>query len=89
MADPRRAPGAPNDRRPPGPDATTAAAFAPPPAEARSVELFLAGVLLLTCGVTGVLSWFTDIPVGYRVLLLAVAALSAFALVRLLRRRPR
>ena len=88
MAHPRGTQGARNGRRPPGPDATTAAAFAPPPAERRSIELFVAALLLAVCGVTGVLSFFTAYPVGYRVLLLLVALLSAVALWRLLRRRP-
>ncbi|MGY2066935.1 hypothetical protein [Blastococcus sp. SYSU DS0619] len=71
--------------RPPA-DATVAGAFAPPPGGGRSVLTFLAATVLLTCGVTGVLSFATELAWGYRVLLLAVAALAAVGLVVNLRR---
>ncbi|MGY2083309.1 hypothetical protein [Blastococcus sp. SYSU DS0539] len=74
--------------RPPA-DATAAGAFAPPPGGGRSVLTFLAATVLLVCGVTGVLSFFTDLPWGYRVLLLGAAALAAVALVLNLRRGRR
>ncbi|MGY1915068.1 hypothetical protein [Blastococcus sp. SYSU DS0973] len=74
--------------RPPA-DATAAGAFAPPPGGGRSVLTFLAATVLLVCGVTGVLSFFTELPASYRVLLLAAAALAAAVLVVNLRRGRR
>ena len=83
--DPRRTPGAgtPDDR----PDATTADAFAPPPGARRGVATFVAALVLVVCGVAGVLSFFTEIPVGYRLLLLALAAVAAVALIGIRRSR--
>ena len=85
MDDPRRTSGAGNhDRRP---DATTADAFAPPPGTKQAVLTFVAALVLVVCGVAGVLSFFTEFPVGYRVLLLAVALGAGAALVALRRTR--
>ena len=85
MDDPRRTPGAgtPDDR----PDATTADAFAPPPGARRGVATFVAALVLVVCAVAGVLSFFTEIAVGYGLLLLAVALVAAAALVGLRRSR--
>ena len=87
MDDPRRTQGA-GDHPPPGRDTTAAGAFAPPPGSGRSVATFTAALVLVVCGVTGVLSFFTEIPVVHRILLLGAAVLAAVAVV-LLRRRPR
>ncbi|RZU33988.1 hypothetical protein [Blastococcus saxobsidens] len=85
MDDPRRTPGVGDrDRRP---DATTADAFAPPPGTRRTVLTFVAALVFVVCGVAGVLSFFTEFPVGYRVLILAVALGAGAALVALRRMR--
>ncbi|WP_346621089.1 hypothetical protein [Blastococcus montanus] len=89
MEDSRRPSGI-GDRTPrPAPDTTAAAAFAPPPGSGRSVLTFVSALVLVVCGVAGVLSFFTEIPAGYGVLLLAVAAAAAVVLTVLLRRAPR
>ena len=88
MVDPRPLAGDGKRNAPPGPDATAAGAFAPPRGSGRSVATFVAALVLLVCGEAGVLSSFTDIPVGYRVLLLAAAVPAAVALAQEERRAP-
>jgi hypothetical protein len=89
MDDSRRSPHADDEHTSPGPEATAAGAVAPPPRSARTLRLFLDVLVLVPCGVAGVLLPFTAVPVGYAVLLLVATVLAAVDLGTALRRNAR
>ena len=80
MGHPERSHRAEGARKSPGP-ATAAGAGAPSPPSARVLRLLLDVLLLVPCGVAGVLLPFTAVPLGYSVLLLGLAALAAVDLI--------
>jgi hypothetical protein len=86
MENSRHSPRADDERAHPRPDTVAAAAAAPPPRSPRALGLFLATLVLIVCGVAGVLLLFTAVPVGYAVVLLALASVAAVCLGMLLRR---
>ena len=62
-------------------EATVAGATAPPPPSTRVLRLLLDFLVLVPCGVAGVLLPFTTVPLGYSVVLLGLAVLAAVDLI--------
>ena len=81
MGHPERSPRADDARESAGLEATVAGATAPPPPSTQVLRLLLDFLVLVPCGMAGVLLSFTSVPLGYSVLLLGLAALAAVDLI--------